>query len=83
MNHHTRAHLCKMSQSEDEAVEDETEWRSSLVDSLSVSPGTSATGKVKAKGKHEVLEREVVLRDLVLCCGEILDTGLCLPAGCW
>lgn len=53
VNHHTRAHLYKMSQSEDEAVEDETEWTSILVDSLSVSPGTSATGKVKAKGKHE------------------------------
>lgn len=48
VNRHTRAHLCKMSQSEDEAVEDETEWRSILV-----SPGTSATGKMKAKGKHE------------------------------
>lgn len=36
-----------MSQSEDEAVEDETEWRSSLVDALSVSPGTSNTGKVE------------------------------------
>lgn len=40
----------KMRQSDDEAVEDDIEWRSSLVDSLSVSPGTTTTGKVKAKG---------------------------------
>lgn len=42
--------LCKMSQSEDEVVEDETEWKSILVDSLSVSPGHNSTGKVEAKG---------------------------------
>lgn len=41
-----------MSQSEDEAVEDETEWRSSLMDSLSVSPGATTTGKVKARRKN-------------------------------
>lgn len=41
--------LCKMSQSEDEAVGEETEWRCSLVDSLSVGPGATTTGKVEAK----------------------------------
>lgn len=62
-----------MSQSEDEAMEDETEWRSSLVDSLSVSPGNTTTGKVKAKGV-------VVLWSLVMCFREKLETGLCFEA---
>lgn len=67
-----------MSQSEDEAVEDETEWRSSLVDSLSVSPGTTATGKVKAEGKHKGWGGR-----WFCVVGGKLDTGLSLAVASW
>lgn len=44
-----------MNQSEDEMEEeeDETEWKSSLVDSLLVSPSRTTSGTVKAKAEEK------------------------------
>ncbi len=40
-----------MDKSEDEMEEDETEWKSSFVDSVPLSPAAAASGKIRRLGK--------------------------------